>query len=1022
MRSISLIDTVIVFVTVCVKSFLPCTLSAAEAQEKTDPARIEIQALIHRADSLIQAGRFDTSIVLSSMALERAEAVCGGTDTLFASALNVAGLGYLRLAKHARAESFFERALEIREAALGADHLDVAQSLNNLAILYGSQGRYHEASSLIRRALTIRETRLGPDHPGLVESLNALAFYYGSQSMLSQMKALFERSLAICERALEPDDPLLGKCLQNVGIMHRVEGRYAEAEHFFRRALAIHEKALGSAHPNVALSLMDLMTLYMHQGKYAEAAILIHRAMTILEDAYDSPHPHMSEAFYLSALLCKKQGKLSEVRPLLEKAVSIWEKALGPDHPRIPQFLDLLAELARERGEYAEAESLYRRSLEIYEQALVAVYPTVARSLLGLGFLYREQGRYSDAESLYLRAVAILEKALGPDHPETANSYSHLAKNYCSRGDASLALRNYQSLQRSRQNFIANIFSHASEGQKARYLEMFPLIDHSFLSYAVSNPTEEAKRAALEMILRGKAAVVDAVSAEREIAYCSYDEEILETLRTHALTCGEIATLALSAGERLTPEAYRDRYETLYAAKDSLETELSASCSEFRDELASERFSLSDIEEALPEGSVLWEFFRYDPYDFGKTGSERERTGPPRYMAFTLDHAGNVTLTDLGDAVTIDSLVGVTRKTIDDSRAVVHSHQAMEAERRLARITGKLYERIFAPLVSSIDANGTLFISPDGQLNLLPFEILPCPNGEYVIEKHVISYLSSGRDLLQFPRERTISPWALVMANPDFDLSRERRVSKGIAWEVESDLPQGHAATLGVSECIGEQFTPLPSTQEEMEDVARVLREKAHLRTESYSGKAALEEILKRLESAPKILHLATHGYFCEDIPQIGQGFREDPLLRSGLVLAGANFATGRREEEHNSRDDGILTAFEVSGLNLVGTELAVLSACETGLGEVKNGEGVYGLRRAFHCAGARTVVMSLWKVPDNETSRLMRGFYEHWLAGYKKLEALRLASLELLRNQRQKYNAAHPLLWGGFVLMGDPD
>jgi CHAT domain-containing protein len=525
------------------------------------------------------------------------------------------------------------------------------------------------------------------------------------------------------------------------------------------------------------------------------------------------------------------------------------------------------------------------------------------------------------------------------------------------------------------------------------------------------------------MILKSKAVVVDAVSAEKEIAFCSYDDNIRRKAERHAEICGEIATLALAGAGKIETGIYRERLIKLYSIKDSLETELNVKCTEFRDELHSRKFEVADIAGIIPEGSVLWEFIVYEPIDFQKPGSGGDRIGPPRYLAFTLDNKGRITLNDLGDATEIDNLISEARKAIYDARETVYSPLVEESEKRLTGVTGELYKRIFEPLTSSLGNNRYIFISPDGQLNLIPFEILPAPDGQYVVEKYEISYLSSGRELLKFKRKREPGNWALVMADPDFDLSgdrltrrRERVLKQSGIFTVE------YTPTRGASDCMNKLFPGLPYTQRESMSVVRTLEKNSGLRVESYYGGEVLEEVLKGMESAPRVLHLATHGYFCEDLSMVRGRTLENPLLRSGLALAGANRLMSTGGVTVDWGEDGILTAFEVSGLNLVGTELAVLSACETGVGEIKNGEGVYGLRRTFQYAGAETILMSLWKVPDRETYRLMSGFYKNWVGeGRRKREALRQSTLTLLNDLRKRYGTAHPLLWGGFILAGNP-
>jgi tetratricopeptide (TPR) repeat protein/CHAT domain-containing protein len=968
-------------------------------------------------------GKYAEAEPLYKRALAIKEKALGPDHPDIATSLNNLAILYVEQGKYAEAEPFHRRALAIREKVLGPDHLDVAKSLSNLGILYRNQGKYKEAEPLYSRALAIKESALGPDHPNVAVTLNSLALLYWNQGKYTEAEPLYKRALTIGEKALGSDHPSLAPSLNNLALLYWDRGRLAQAEPLHKRALAIKEKTLGPNHPDVAISLDNLALLYRDQGKYGQAEPLHKRALTIRENALGSDHPRVAESLNNLGLLYCDQGKFAEAEALWKRALAINEKALGPDYPSVGENLDNLALFCRHQGRYAEAESLYRRAQHVLEKALGPGHPNVARSLGNLAFLYSEQGKYVEAEPLYNRALGIAEKALGPDHPDAAKNLKNLAILYASSGQIDKSLTCYKKLQKSRQHFVEYVFSYASEEQKMRYIRQYPLVNHSLFSFAIMANSDESRSCALEMILKGKAVVMDAVSAEKQIAFCPGNEEIQRKAERHAQVCGELSCVTLAGAERLDPEIYRDRLQALYSVKDSLETELSKSCAEFKDELAARRFAVADVASALPQGAILLELVRYEPYDFEKIGNDEQRTGPPRYLAFTLDHAGNITLTDLGDAGEIDSLVRLARKQIYQARAEVYSPLIVESERRLNEVTGKLYDIIWAPLESHFGNRTDIFISPDGQLSLLPFEILPCPDGEYVIEKFRVSYLSSGRDLLRFKRKQKPSDWALVIADPDFDLSGESLAEHkgGIAKE-SLVSPFAYEPLRGVSACLNSRFNSLPYTREEGWSVGKTLEEKANLKTQFYQGSEALEEVLKGMATAPSVLHLATHGYFCQDLDITENSLLENPLLRSGLALAGANHLRDEMAGDFVLAEDGILTAFEASGLNLVGTELATLSACETGIGEVENGEGVYGLRRAFQHAGVRTIVMSLWKVPDKETRQLMDDFYSNWLAGQSKRDALHQSVLKLLNKLRDEHGVAHPLCWGGFVLLGDPN
>jgi CHAT domain-containing protein len=304
-----------------------------------------------------------------------------------------------------------------------------------------------------------------------------------------------------------------------------------------------------------------------------------------------------------------------------------------------------------------------------------------------------------------------------------------------------------------------------------------------------------------------------------------------------------------------------------------------------------------------------------------------------------------------------------------------------------------------------------LLISPDGELNLIPFEALVDGQGRYLVEHYAFTYLTSGRDLQRMQVARNSLSDPLVMADPLFgepetdqpsksDARKPKPVTKRQSIITGNDLSQVY-------------FAPLAGTEREASTIKSLFPEITML-----TGAAATEARLKQA-SAPRLLHIATHGFFLTDElnDTDTRGTRaisasakiENPLLRSGLALAGANL-------HKSSKDDGILTALEASGLNLWGTKLVTLSACDTGVGEVKNGEGVYGLRRAFVLAGAETLVMSLWPVSDYVTREMMTGYYKGLKEGVGRGESLRQVQLSMIKRKGRE----HPFYWASFIQSGE--
>ena len=424
---------------------------------------------------------------------------------------------------------------------------------------------------------------------------------------------------------------------------------------------------------------------------------------------------------------------------------------------------------------------------------------------------------------------------------------------------------------------------------------------------------------------------------------------------------------------------------------------------------------------ALPEGAVLVEFVRLDLFDFKAVLARQEpRWKPARYLAFVLpaSEPDNVGLIDLGDAQEIDQMVADFRARII-SEAEEQTDRDM-VKRRSEHVVApnaqsgcRLREIVLDKLLAAIGVRRRLLLAPDSNLTRLPFEVLPRNEGGHLIDTFQISYVSCGRDVLRFGTAIGQAAKPFVAADPDFDLA-------GATSELVSPVRGRLSREFAASKL---SFPRLPGTRLEGERIANLLEVQPCLDAD------VLETNVTQVRS-PRILHLATHGFFLGDEDRDPndkyrwiastewgrlRGLRlENPLLRSGLALTGANTWLHKGLTPPDA-EDGLLTAEDVSGMDLSDTELVVLSACNTGLGEVRTGEGVFGLRRAFVLAGAKTLIMSLWKVPDEETRDLMEDFYRRILAGEGRAESLRNAQLAIRAKQ------PHPFFWGAFICQGDP-
>ncbi|HEV3005599.1 MAG TPA: CHAT domain-containing protein, partial [Pirellulales bacterium] len=483
--------------------------------------------------------------------------------------------------------------------------------------------------------------------------------------------------------------------------------------------------------------------------------------------------------------------------------------------------------------------------------------------------------------------------------------------------------------------------------------------------------------------------------------------------------------------------AHRQRMAELAAEEQELSRQVNLAAG--RPALDDPWVETSAVRSALSRDSVLVDLVRFEPYLF-TAGPGQPHWEPARYVAWLVPSAGQgrVRIVDLGEAKAIDQATAAARRAIETSAAELkHGAGREEAaeQKALAALTA-LAQRVLHPLLPALAGARELVISPDSQLWLVPWAALPLGDAEYAIERFSLRYVTSGRDLvlsqLAEALETPKSTRPQIFADPDYDLDGKaseaatRAVLRG--REKELTVRAAPATSRGLSQPLAR----LRATALEARLIAPAIAALGNEPPTVYCEQYALEGVLK-LASSPRVLVISTHGFYLPE-GQLGHGggqtpavgdrrsgpspfagtALDNPLLRCGLALAGCNRPHGGVEV-----DDGILTGMEIVGCDLRGTELVVLSACATGLGEIHDGEGVAGLRQAFQLAGARAVVSTLWQIPNQESVELVGDFFSQLAAGASKAEALRAAQLTQIHARRHEAGAAHPFFWAAFTVTG---
>jgi CHAT domain-containing protein/tetratricopeptide (TPR) repeat protein len=980
------------------------------------------------------------------------DSALGPNDPRSAIALNHLAALYAARSDYVHAEEAYQQLIAIHEHA--KDAVSLADALDDLATMQLNRGQWQPAEAGLKRALSVLQAASQIESAHAVKILSNFATFHLKRGDLAQARSMAERAESIAEAKLDPSNRERGYAAVILAGVYKDSGDYRRAQGLYLRAEQVWRKAGGNDAPELALSHINLAELYHQQGDYRQAEPLLLEALEISKKAKDRGRHNVLAALNGLSTLYSEQGEYQRAAPYAEEVLQAWEQAgaelpgtglahanlgqiyvgrhdyerarlhldralaidkknadpqaaaqvllalagvrnLADDWPgaeaayrdvieQVKPFSSVSAKLATAhalggiasmrlaRGDLVAAEAMTRNALNAANVAGPG-NPMAVASALGLAQLLTIKKDFAGAERLLQQTERALEKAAGKEHPALAEVLFGRALVQWSQANAAGAFQTLAEGLDIQERQLTRTLSIGSEEQRGLLLQGFDLGGEPAVALHASAYRAEpaAMRLAMLSILRRKGRLLDTVSNTTRVlrAHLSdADAALLEELRASR---GAIAARAIASGNgSATSDAGANEIASLVERADALEAQIASRSSLFQ--AAVQPITLERIAAAIPADAVLVEIASYRPIAKHAVGVEK-MWGARRYVAYALRPDGSLQYADLGDA-----------QAIDDASSSFRA--ALSRPGSDAKPTGRaLDELVMRPIRQIVGNVRHLLLAPDGALNVVPFAALVDEQGSYLIENWRISYLSTGRDLVR-PKDIEPRSSAVVIANPAF----------GGSEDSAGDL--------------GQHLEPLAFTEEEGRQVAVALGG-----GEPWLQAAANKHALMQTQG-PWVLHVATHGFFLDDVQAptgTARGFfrtgsqqkPQNPLLRSGLAFAGANLAGG----------DGILTSLEASSLDLWGTKLVVLSACDTGVGEIKNGEGIYGLRRAFALAGAESIVMSLWMVDDEGTRDLMKAYYTRLARGEGRADALRSAQLSLSHSAQY----SDPWHWASFVEYG---
>jgi len=967
-------------------------------------------------------------------------------DTLRGEILHALAKALLNLRRPEEALPRLDGALDARRRARGDDHPDVAGTLAFRAIAEHQMGNEVDAEADFRESLRIYEQTLGPDHGYTIWALNAYASFLQSRNRLEEAKAAYAEVLRHREGQADLDTAWT---LNNLGGLSFSTTDFAAAERYYARAHAIRERELGPEHPYTAASLIGLANARFFQGDYLPARSLLEEGVRALSDLPgDTWRPELIAALNALALAYYWTGEPERALPVYEDGLALLRAQPRPDPARECHLLAGIAWCDQRLGRQQEAEAVHDEIVTLAEASFGADTPTAALTRIDRAQCLAEGQRLNEAVRDFGEAVDVLRRegsayaygwsladygdillraghpraafaafssadsalmgVLWEDHPRMAQIQAGLARCRLAEGDYDGA-RSYAfaALDRSRHHFLESL-PYLSEWHAVRYrassASLVGLLVALTAKDAGGSTTDDIR--AWEALADSRCRILDEVMV-RNTLRASSDSVVTGAWTRFDGARRRLANLYCRSGD-LAEAGVLEALAAAAEQREEAEREWAAATADSSPE-SPEPLSFVSVAAGLSPGQALVSYARYVPAAAVDRGS-------PAYVGWvTVAGADHPVRIELGPAEAIESAATAWHEHM----MIALANLRLDPDGTMAAyrsVGDRVRTLIWDPLVPALGQVREILVVPAGSLHLVSLAALPEGADRFLQDTGIeFRYLDAEEDVIRSPGSREGSG-LLALGDPEFSppetavpaapaLDDQNWILRSLERDCDTPLradPPRLPGTAREVAAIEELWAPSG-------EVALVL-----------TGPQATERELVRDAPGKRVIHLATHGFFPE--ASCSRTATPDPggadwlsdmnaLLRSGLLLA---------EDPHDPGRDGFLTAEEAAGLDLAGVDLVVLSGCGTGLGTVRDGEGVFGLRRSFRIAGARNLLFSLWPLPDQLTQDWMQMFYTAYLSPQSDLgKAETTASSELLEQLRSEGRTPHPVLWAGPVLSG---
>ncbi len=942
--------------------------------------RLGISILNKKGVAFLRAAKYEESLKAYQQAA--AQSKQGSAEWIVAS--NGIAVVYLQSGNLVKADSVVQGIFASYDAGIKEDMI-FASVLNNYAALKQVEGQLLSSRDLLNQAAVITKRNAGAVNLSYATALENLAFVNLQMGELRLAKEEIDSVLLITSRILGDNSEEYASALINLGRYYQYAGEFSKAEPQFKKAIAILEKSSTGTQAEKIRATNGLATFYLTMGNYDEAEPLYEKSKKIIESQFGGKHSEYSTTLQNLATLYQLQEKLPEAESLLLRSLDLDRSTYGENHPQFAISLQNLATVYQKQGRFAKAQPLLEQVLKITENSVGKDHPSYSITLSNLAALYQDTRQPEKAEAAWRESVALRKRILGEDHPDYARSLYGLATIEFAKGEYEEAKSLYEKVVAKYLEQIRENFPSMSEKEKgAFYAKIKPVFD-TYQDFCVQYYARNSHKPEAAMVLKE---LYDIQLSTKAILLNATNK-----VRSRILSSGD-AALVTSFQEWISLKEEIVRYYTLSEEERKAQPV----------DIAQLQQKANDLEKSLSERSELF-----------KSQFDQEFVKTEQVSAALKDHEAAVEIIRIKRKLERDSVyyVGLVLKPNQAIPSLVIWNYGSKLETRLYRyhrntIKYKFndtlsYKHFWGPLSGVLADVQHVYVSSDGIFNKVNLNTLHNPkNNRWVLDDYSIGLVSNTSEIYTGSQQLpSTTKGAFLFGAVDFNSNGTSTVG----------ATRSLARTYGFTD---NEIPNLPATEKEVDEINTLLAQQ-QWNARSFKVKEASEENLKELDN-PKLIHIATHGYFMSDIDMDDREgdeatFFNNPLLRSGILLAGA--AQRRESASIESGEDGALSAYEAMNLYLDNTDLVVLSACETGLGEVRNGEGVYGLQRSFLVAGSKAVMMSLWQVDDVATQELMVKFYSLWLSTNNQQEAFRQAQIAM----KEKYS--EPYFWGAFVMIG---